>query len=79
MGPSSPPLSWQTLSFSLPAGTPKGPRPVPNACSERLRGLMHGGLVGYVVSAAGCKVLTPWTGAKSFLRLSRGEASPVAS
>lgn len=65
-----PPLSWQTLSFSRPAGMLKGPRPAPgarapNACNERLRGLMHGGLVGYMVFAAGCKLQTPRAGAQS--------------
>jgi len=72
-----PPLSWQTLSFSLPAGTPQGPLPAagtqaPSACSERLRGRMHRGLVGYVVFDAPGRCA-------ELLGLSWGKASPAAS
>lgn len=73
-----PPLSWQTLSFSLPAIPPKGPCSIPgarapNACSERLQGLMHGGLVGYVVFAAGCKTADTLVWCAELIRLSRGQ------
>lgn len=55
-------LAGPVLSF--PAGMPQGPCPVPGAqapiaCRERLQGLMHGGLVGYMVFTISCKLMSP--------------------